>query len=47
MENKIKHSIPPMMAVNIEIRQADKVHVMQTNESKIKHICQPILLPKE
>jgi hypothetical protein len=47
MENKVKHNIPPMMAVNTKIQQADKVHVMQTSESRIKHKCQPILLPKK
>jgi RNase P subunit RPR2 len=45
MENKVEHNIPPMMVVIIKIQQVNKVNVMQTSESWIKHNCQPILLP--
>jgi hypothetical protein len=47
MENITKDKIPPMMAINIEIRLVDNVNVVQTIESKIKHNHQPILLLKE
>jgi hypothetical protein len=45
MENITKHNSPPMKGINIEIWHVDRVHVMQTRESKIKHNSQPILLP--
>jgi hypothetical protein len=44
MENKVEHNIPPMMVVIIKIQQVNKVNVMQTSESWIRHNCQPILL---
>jgi hypothetical protein len=47
MENKIEHNTPPMMAINTEIQVVDNVNVMQTNESKIRHNRQPILLLRE
>ncbi len=45
MENRTKHNSPLMMVINTKIWLADRVHVMQTSESKIKHNCHPILLP--
>ncbi len=47
MENKVEHNIPPMSIINTKIRQADKVNVMQTTKSKIKHNRQLVLLPGE
>lgn len=44
MENKVEHNTPPMTIINTKIRQVDKVNVMQTNESKIKHNRQFVLL---
>lgn len=46
MENKTRNT-PPMMAINTEIWQMDKINVMQTNESRIRHNYQPILLLRE
>jgi len=42
MENKVQHNTPAIAVVNTKIRQVDKVHIMQTNEYRIKHNYQPI-----
>jgi hypothetical protein len=47
MENKVKCNTPLMMAVNTKIWQMDRVNVVQTSESRIKHNYHPILLLRE
>jgi hypothetical protein len=47
MENRAQHNISQMVMVNTKIWQVERVHVMQTSESQIKHNLQPQLLPRE
>jgi hypothetical protein len=46
-EHNVEHNIPPIIMVGIEIRQADWVIILQTNESKIRPSHQHQLLPRE